>query len=127
MNDVFQARLRALVAKLGTQAAAAKALGVVRSRMTGALQPENKYRLDVEPCLRLALHDGADPIDVLREAGHEEAAELLEAIYGPISAERPTVTQRAVLTDLLALDDADRARFLGLIKSFAQRKRAAKR
>jgi hypothetical protein len=60
----------------------AKVLRLTRQRTSDALGGK-RGPLDVERCLRLAIDGGHNPYDVLRKAGHNHEAELLEAMFGP--------------------------------------------
>lgn len=75
--------------------------------------------------LLLSRTTGRDRLQGLRDDGHGELADALEA-DGAFSEHAPTAAQWATLEALESMDAADRDHFLGLIKSLA-RKRKAKR
>jgi len=79
-------------ARFRTQRALADAMGLPESVISRIFRPEYRYRVEIEPCLRLALATGHDPLDVLRLAGQTDAADLLLAIFGPARQLEPLST-----------------------------------
>lgn len=64
------------------QTAMATALGMDVRSLRRTLSPEGHYPFNVLHCLRLAAIARLDPSIVLREADHDEEADLIEALYG---------------------------------------------
>lgn len=85
----FQTFLDRAARRLGSQVALAKALGIDPTRISRLMRGGGDYaRLNFENCLRLAAILDERPAEVLRAAGHDEQALLLEQVCGPASGER---------------------------------------
>ena len=81
----------------------AKAIGLTASRLTRVIKGE--YSLDVANCLRLALAADLHPSTVLRTAGKQDVADLIERLYGP-GKDALTAAQREVLDLWTEVDSA---------------------
>jgi hypothetical protein len=75
------AQLKDARRRAGSVTALAEILHLSRQRTADLLGGKSKYPLNVRGCLRLALSEGRDPLDVLRKAGHADEAELLQQLF----------------------------------------------
>jgi hypothetical protein len=96
MPESFRSFIQGLIStKYGTAQAVADAIGMSLSAFSRGVRKEGT--LSVENCLRLAAHAGEPPSRVLRLAGKEPIAELIEQLYGserdPISGIERDVLQ----------------------------------
>jgi len=66
----------------GTKQQFAKAIGIAPSALSRLLNPRARLKPAIVLCLRMAHLGRTDASRVLRAAGHDEAAELLEHLYG---------------------------------------------
>lgn len=82
----LQALLQSLLQKYGTKTALAAALDISLERLIKVMK-DPKESLGVLNCLRLAIISGLPPGQVLRLAGKDEEAELLERAYDRPSGE----------------------------------------
>lgn len=76
----FPELLERAAAKFPSKQAFAKALGITPSRFSRLLQ--GQFSLEVVNCLRLAKIAGERPSTVLRAAGKNDVADLIEELYG---------------------------------------------
>jgi transcriptional regulator with XRE-family HTH domain len=83
-----------------------------------------------EVCLQIAKVGGVSPSIVLRAAGHEETAALLESLYGPARPGAPseyTAAERSLLLLIRQLDPPARKAFAGLIGFYLGERTARRR
>jgi transcriptional regulator with XRE-family HTH domain len=78
--DAFRQFLETAARRFPSKQALAKAIGITPGRLSRVLKGE--HSLDVVNCLRLAKLTGDSPGEVLRVAGKNEVAELIEGFYG---------------------------------------------
>jgi transcriptional regulator with XRE-family HTH domain len=67
---------------VGTKDALAKKIGISATRISRVANDASQHTLNVENCLRLAEITGIPPSDILRVAGKQEVADLIERLYG---------------------------------------------
>jgi hypothetical protein len=82
-TEAFRAFLDALIQKEGSAQGLARAIGMSPTAVLRAAHEQ--FTLNVENCLRLAAYTGEDPSRVLRLAGKDVMAGLIERLYGPSS------------------------------------------
>jgi len=101
----FAPLLRHLLTNFGgTKQAFAKALGIAPSALSRLLSQRAAPPPSILLCLRMAQLGRTDASRVLRGAGHQEAADLLEALYGaPIA--RPDLGAHVTAHELSHLVD----------------------
>lgn len=80
MTPQLTALLREARKRAGSVKALAGILKLSRQRTADLLAGRGPYGLSARGCLRLAVSEGLDAIDVLRKAGHDEEADLLEQL-----------------------------------------------
>jgi hypothetical protein len=73
----------------------ARAMQLSPSQVSRALHDDN---LPVATCFRLALFSGRSASLILRAAGHEEIASMLEQLYPAAAEDRPLVRSASALT-----------------------------
>jgi transcriptional regulator with XRE-family HTH domain len=119
----FSKYLRQVEKQFGTQRALAEAIGITPQRLSRALAEGDGYTLNTENCLRLAKIANRAPGEVLRAAGKEDIADLLEFLFP--KAGRPTITghQRELLDDWELLNDGEQRAFKLLIHERAAQRR----
>ena len=111
MNErerAFQTLMDALIAREGTAQKLAEAIDMSPTAILRAAHQQ--FTLNVENCLRLAAHAGEDPLKVLRLAGKESQAALLENLFGN---SRPAITDMD--RQLLALPSGVKKHLLRLV------------
>jgi len=81
VNEPFKELLNRIAEKFPTRLAFSKAIGMTSSRLSRALN-EGDFPFNVANCLRLAKISGESPTEILRAAGKEDVADLIEALYG---------------------------------------------
>lgn len=108
------------VARTGSPAALSRALGLSPSQISRVRRGQTG--IGAVASLLLSRVTGRPRLQGLREDGHGELADVLEA-EGAFNERAPTAVQWAVLDALDSMDPADRDHFLGLITSLARRKR----
>jgi hypothetical protein len=91
----FAELLHRLADRFESKTAFAKALGISPSRLSRALAGD--FPLNVANCLRLALLTGESPMVILRAAGKDDVAELLEKLYPGGKSLPITPAQRELL------------------------------
>lgn len=97
----------------------AEALDVDASHLSRAMQ-RGGLPFDVVRCLRLARLTGTHPSIVLRAAGKEDLADLIEQLYGPAAERRLSPEQEAILSAYGAIaDPAVRVSLLELARAAA--------
>ena len=99
-HSSFATLLRRLRKRYPSVRAFARALDVDPSHLSRAMGPHSQP-FDVRGCLRLARVTAENPSVILRAAGKQEIADLVEALYGP-ATKTLTPRQQALLD---AVDD----------------------
>lgn len=112
----FADYLRKLQSGFDTQRAMADAVGITPQRLSRAMQGQGDFPLNVENCLRLAKAANRPPVEVLRAAGKNDVAELLEFLFP--RAGKPAITgdERDLLDEWRALNDEERTALRLLIR-----------
>lgn len=116
MSSSFVDLLERLVKQHGSQRAAARVLGLSASRFNRGMQAKG-YGFSVLNCFKLAEAIDEDPLVVLKAAGQGELAVRIAAVYG---ARKLTGVERSLLADFAVLDETDRERFTGLLRTVAK-------
>jgi hypothetical protein len=115
----FASLLRRLRKSYPSVRAFAQALDVEPSHLSRAMAAGG-MPFDVRGCLRLARVTGADPGVVLRAAGKDDIASLIEALYGPAATVRLCPEQQALLEAAKEIDDPSvRASLLAVARAAA--------
>ena len=109
----FHELLTLLAKKYRTRTAFAAALGMDPSRLSKALSGKGDV-FDVVGCLRLARATGTNASVVLRAAGRDQTADLIEALYG--SPRRMSVEDERFLTAAQRLAPEARRIFTALFE-----------
>lgn len=124
----FADLLHRLADRFESKSAFAKALGISPSRLSRALAGD--FPLNVANCLRLALLTGESPAAILRAAGKDDVAELLEKLYPGGKSLPITPAQRELLFQWEEVPPRARAALSAIFQDlrqhrFAQEARAA--
>lgn len=123
--EAFKELLTLLVRRFGSRDALGKKIGMSGSRVGRAI--DGQYSFNIENCLKLADATGESPSVVLRAAGKQEVADLIERLYGK---SRPGLgaNERELLDEWDALTPRARHAFRELLDDLVPRKsKAAKK
>jgi transcriptional regulator with XRE-family HTH domain len=110
--ESFTELLRQIVQGAQSQVEVARAIGITPQRFSRALN-KGDFPLSVENCLRLSRASGVPASRILRSAGKQDVATLLEELYGEPST---SIEERAHLRDWRALPAGARHEFTRLIR-----------
>jgi hypothetical protein len=112
-REQFKALLARTAKRFPSRQALARALGINGSRLSRAINTGD-FPFNVKNCLKLAQVSGESPSMILRTAGKDDVATLIESLYGD--------QQTADVRRLLTLDDDERDIILGLLRKFEKTK-----
>lgn len=105
----FSSYLRSLVVASNLlQKDLAAAIGIGPSRLSHALKGAGGYTFNVENCLRLAKIANRPATEVLRAAGKDDVADLLEFLFPKAGQPAVTGEDHRLLTRIKKLDENDR-------------------
>lgn len=120
MPSSFVELLEKLVARYGSQRAAARAIGISSTRFNRALNGVG-YAFKAVNCYKLARLIDAEPIDVLRAAGLTELAHEIHEAHGPQAL---TATERKVLAAFRAVGKPEQTAIETLLTAGARRRKS---
>jgi hypothetical protein len=118
----FKELLNRIVDKFPSRLAFAREIGMTSSRLSRALN-EGDFPFNVANCLRLAKISGESATDILRAAGKEDVADLIESLYGKDRTRLLTAPERELLDDFESLTPRARESLKILLRDLAPRKK----
>lgn len=123
-REEFTELLKTLVIRYGSRDALGKAIGMSGSRVGRAI--EGQYSFNIKNCLKLAEASGESPSVVLRAAGKEDVAGLIERLYGH-SRPMMSVHERELLDQWESLTPTSRESLRIILAALVRAKPAKQR